>query len=397
MPYYKWSGISLTGTTIKGRLFARTIEHLTAHLLQREIALIKASITVRHRFFGDTKTHIATFYRHLASLLMSGIRLHDALLITVSTCNHSYLKSVIEDCACAIQEGIPLSKAFAYHDGLFSDFACTMVQAGEESGNLKGALGSLALYAEYEQKFLKSIYNSLLMPSITFIFFCLIFFIIFIGVIPRFESLFMSFDKKLPWLTTTVFSISHGLRSWYGLLCLVIFTGVAYGIYIVSRLSHYKDTLDRIVLITPILGVCVRTVSVAFFLQTLAVLVKGGVRLVDAVVIASKPISNRVLRSELEAVARDITSGVAMSDALMHQQYINSCELEALCKIGESTGTLAVMIEQAAQLYRERVHKSLTFFTTILQPSLLIILGLLVGLLLVAVYVPLLTLSHSLG
>ena len=166
-------------------------------------------------------------------------------------------------------------------------------------------------------------------------------------------------------------------------------------VYYVKR--NYKINWDYVVLSIPFVKKYIQVISLTFFLQTLALLLKGGVRLVDAIKIATKPTSNLIIKSSLEVVAQDVSSGVPLSQALQKQTYLYSQELESLYAIGEATGTLPLMIEQAGQLYNERVHKYLTFFTSILQPVLLMILGLLVGMLLVAVYVPLLTLSYSLG
>jgi len=392
MPYFKWHGITISGQEISGNQFARTLDDLRKKLLSDHIAVMDAR-TIKKRSSQKLKSQIAHFYRQVSLLLTSGIRLHDALLIVHSTCHHAGMQHIIQDCAQALQEGVPLSTALSFHEPLFTDFSQTMVAVGEESGNLKNALAHCADFAEYEQKFIKTLYATALMPALTFLFFLVLVIIIFIGIVPRFEALFVSYDKPLPTITAVVFAISKFLRSFRALIAILCTIVLIFGLIKLHTLQKVKYFCDRFFLALPLVGTCIRTVSLTFFLQALSVLLIGGVRLVDALALATRPIANSVIQRSLLEVLHHVTSGRSLSAALKMQPLLHIHDIEMLCEIGEASGNLAHMIQQATELYRQRVQKYVTLITTVLQPILLIILGLCICFLLVAVYMPLLTLS----
>ncbi len=396
MPYFAWSGIDLAGKIFKGKQFARSYDVLVATLLKQEIAVLQA----RPLRAGLSRSGInraqTSFFRYMATLLHAGIRLYDALLIVQPTITHRYVKAVIEDSAQAVQEGIPLSKACAYHDQFFSSFTSTIIQAGEDAGCLPATLERLARYCEHKELFAKKMRSASLVPCLTLCFFLLISGMLFYAVVPRFEALCSSSSgNSLPALTQAIFAFSRWLRSYAALGAFGILIGTAYSLTCIVKSPKVIYYGQILAIKTPLFRFFVYDSSLMFFLDALSLLLRADIHLLKALESARTIVANEPIRNMLHAVKTDVEAGLSLELALRNNLMHSSPELEALVKVGEASGSLAHMLGQAAEFYRERVNKFLSKVTELIQPLMLIILGLLIALLMGALYMPLLHLAGS--
>jgi len=396
MAYFKWKGVDLHGNECSGKLFATSEKNLCNQLLEREIALITYKPSRQWFSFRPiTIDEKINFFRQLAVLLDAGVLLPDALHVLSSLLKNVSLKEIVLSLKKHVLSGESLSKALEQYPGIFGSLMVRMVRVGQESGKLSSALDRLSSYLESTQSFRKKLKSAALIPVVTFGFFLLITSVIFVWIVPRFESLFSSMKKELPFATKTILQTSRFLRSWYLLVFIAGIILLSIFVHWYSKTTKGKNILDKFVLHIPWLGTLSKQKTVVYVLYSLSMLLNSGIRLVQAITISNKSVINSVLQKQLTLLQQEITAGVSLSQAM---QKLNNTlfdhDIIAIAHIGQESGQLGNMLEKGAKLYQEKVNKSITFFTTIFQPLLMIILGLMILLLIFAIYLPVFNLAH---
>jgi type II secretory pathway component PulF len=394
MPYFKWYGIDEAGMVQKGSLFARSPE-LVSKIVQKQHGAEVISCTqhrkrLLHRLSFAER---ALFFKQLGSLVQAGIRVADALAIAVQSVTNRHFQYVLADCLLAVHEGIALSEACSYHVEFFTPFACNLVRAGEESGALAQACLELASYYETVDTFTAKVRSVLFLPLITVLFFFVIVGAMFWMVIPRFGSLLYSLNKPLPWATEAVIGVSRWLTSLNPLVLLAALCGLVFGVRWLLLRARKSSRAGEWLLYLPFIRLWLTTAATASFCKTLGALLSGGVDIAKALSIATLTVSYAQLRAKYESCARLVEGGTPLSVALEKSgiEILPSCK--ALLHCGEATGKLGSMLVQCSQQYQERLYKMLDFFAKVVQPLMLLVLGLMIGCLIFVLYEPIFTLS----
>lgn len=398
MPYFRWKGIDLQGTMRAGRSCAASLKDLDTQLLHDDIALLK-STQLSMRLFGravsmDVKIQ---FFRSLATLLEAGVMVPEALELVAQQVRHIGFHEVLYSLKRDVETGILLSDAMAKHRKMFNPLMIEMVGIGYETGSLVTSLERLVSYLETMQEFRKKIRMALTMPLITFLFFTIIASVLVVFVVPQFESLFASLKQPLPTSTRVVLLINGLIRS-YGLY-LIGFIAAAVGVCMVlyQRMIEARYFFDRIALSIPFLGPLLVTRMCAQISQALALLLDGGIMVVDAFSIITSLVDNVILRDVLIRVKHDVQAGMQVSDALLRNGngYLGFDAI-ALIRVGETSGTLAPMFAAAARRYQASVAYTLQWLLNLMQPLVIIFLGILITGLILAIYLPIMTISWGL-
>ncbi|MDP3889327.1 MAG: type II secretion system F family protein [bacterium] len=397
MPYFKWYGVTMIGQIQRGRLFAQSKEHLEEQLLKRHIALLKErQVRVWSPFFRITLAHKIGVFRQLCVLVSSGVLLSDALFIVAQQADNIRLQEVMYLIAEKVRQGVSFSAAMQEYPKLFDAMTIQLVHVGQESGNLAMALDSLCSYLEEKRDFYARVRAALFMPMITLGFFLIVASIIFIVIIPRFADMFAALGKELPAITKTMIRISTVLLSWYSVW---IIGGLIVFWLLLKAFSWSvsgKRIYDYCAVHVPLFGSIVRYRFVAHTFESLSLLLAGGMQLVPALQAVERTIQNTQLRDIFRQVTEDVASGNSLADALFcHSEKLFAPDIIALLKIGQEVGNIDVMLKQASRVYNNRLKQQLVFISTILQPLVLIILGLLILTLIFAVYVPILNMSYA--
>src|SRR3989304_7842161 len=246
MPYYSWRGVDLTATIKKGRLFARSYDHLDQLLLKRQIALLDGKV-VRQLIPQPIRlAHTAQFFNRFSVLINAGVLVPDALSIVGDQLSNPQLQEIVHESARQVTEGIALSAAMKEYPLLFNNLMVQLVNAGEESGRLPQALRGICDYIENTQQFQRQVRAALMAPLITIIFFITITSLIFTVIMPRFVDIFASMNQEVPPLTKKLLAISAFTTS--GAMGIVVLSTALF-IFIVYRLSkkgrgkQFKDSL----------------------------------------------------------------------------------------------------------------------------------------------------------
>lgn len=395
MAYFKWRGIDLSGTVRSGKLFARSEKDLDSTLLDREIALLSCS-NARPRLFSrsitlEVKIH---FFRQLAVLLDAGVMLPEALEILGSLVGNIRLREVICGIGVDVQEGLSLSESLKAYPDTFDSLMIMMIRIGQEAGSLGYALEQLGDYLEITQSFRKKLKSASMLPLLTFGFFLLITVSLFVFVVPCFAEIFQSMKKDLPGVTKFIINISKTLRS-----SAVVFIAIALGFFVVGIRQYMKTVrgklaVDSVLIRIPWLGDLAKNSSLVYFLHSVSMLLNSGVRLIQAMNISSKAIKNSILRGQVDQLEREVEAGSSLSQSMNRiPGSLFEADLVALAKVGEESGRLGPMLKRGADIYQGKVNRSISFFTTIFQPMLMIILGLMITLLIFAIYLPVFSLS----
>lgn len=388
MPVYGWKGLDLDGRIAHGILFARSLADLESFLLKKNIGLITARPSLVARKITSSEKSI--FFSHLGSLLTAHIPLYDALTIIAAT-TQSHLKPMITDCAALIAEGIPLSEALKMH-GLADELAYALICVGEKTGDLSGMIQDLVDHQKIMDGFKQKMREAVRSPLITAFFFLMVVIGIFVGVIPRFEVYFASYNAQLPLITRAILAMSSFLRSFFLLYTAIGCGIVAILIYPLVKRPQAKMVKDALCFTMPGLSSFCRAVYRARFYAMLSMLIKKRVPLVQALYVAEKGTQNSMIKKEIVSLRSMVESGKPLSAAL-HESFFAYAEIDALIVIGESSASLSAVLTHAAELSRQRIYNSIDRWITFINPLLLLLLGALIAGLVFAIYMPLLSLS----
>jgi len=395
MAYFKWRGIDLTGTVRSGKTFARSENDLNSQLIDREIAMLLCFPARPWLYTRSINLSVKiNFFSQLSVLLQAGVLLPEALNILGDLISNVRLREVICSILADVQEGLPLSEALKKHPDIFDSLMVRMVRIGQESGTLGRAIQQLGDYLATTQSFRKKLKSAALLPLMTFAFFGIVVSVVFTVIIPRFADIFMSMNKDLPYVTTLVINMSALFR---GRTILIFIIGLMFLIIMLrqcAKSARGKIIIDKIILRIPLFGDLVKNSSLVYFLHSVSLLIDSGVQLLKAMHISNKSIKNSVIRFHVAQLEKEVAAGNSLSQSINRMPgSLLGKDLVAMVKVGEESGALGFMLKKAAIIYQGKVDRSIAFFTTIFQPLLMVILGLLITLLVFAIYLPVFSLS----
>ena len=394
MPYFKWTGIDISGKIYKGKDFARSKSQIDSVLFFHDVSLINIKqVSASLLEEKISSAHKLEFFRMLSILLGAGVKLHEALEIILAKQKNGRFKLVIEDIKDAVGQGINFGEVLGYHNDIFDSLTCALVISGTESGNLPQSLNIIVESAQEKQIFLQNLRSALLMPIITFGFFLVILILLFIFVIPRFVDMFASFGNQIPWTTKLVINISNAITSFnFVYILLVVLFFILIFFKKVLKIEKIRKIKDVLLLKVPVFGQIILQFNIANFLHTFSVLLQGGVHVVKALEISRQAVSNSNLTVKIDRVAKFVESGKNLSEGFK-QVGFDDPELIALVSVGQESGALSFTVLKAAQIYQDRFYRRIKFLITLIQPLLLIVIGLFIATLIFAVYVPIFTMS----
>lgn len=397
MAYFTWKGIDLAGKIHKGKLFARSAAELDALLLKQEIALLSCA-TAKNLFLSKrsiTQSQKIQFFKQCAQLLDAGVLLPDALTVIYSQTHHSQWHMILAGITNSVHEGSSLSQALEMHTAVFDSVMINMIHVGQESGHLIESLTLLGDYLTTKHEFGKSIRSAAMVPLITLGFFAIIAMAIFVFIIPHFIEMFQSVKQELPAVTRMMIASSDFFRSRYLLLVIAC---VAISIMVIRYFIKTKQgafVWDSFLLRMPCVGFLTMQSSLANFLQAMAMLTGGGMHIVPALCVAKGMIGNKRIKYHIEIIEKEVQAGSSLSQAMVHEPgQIFGAHAIAIINVGQESGRLTVLLNQTARMYQENIKKNIAMLTMLINPLLMIILGLLITFLVFAVYLPVFNLSN---
>lgn len=335
------------------------------------------------------------FNQELATLLKAGMPLLQSLEILRQRVANPTFKSVLDDVYDRVRSGTALSEAFAEHSDLFPAVYSASLMAGERSGDLDGVIRRYVAYAKVLGAVRRKTISALIYPAILVALMLLLLGIIVLRVVPAFSDFYATFGEELPISTQIIVAVSNVLVSNFVLLLAVVALGVAGGVLWFRRPGR-RAQLDRVLLALPWVGPIARKFATAQVARTLATLIGGGIPLVQALDIAGRSMANRYLAKELQSVGQQVREGQSFAAALLTRGMFPDVATK-MVEVGESTGALREMLSSLADFYDEEIETEVGRFITVIEPLLLVIMGIVVAIIVLALYMPLFELSTVVG
>lgn len=398
MPYFKWTGVDLIGKDHSGILIARSVGHLEAQLHKKEIGLVSCkSIMPAQGFARSTKQDIIEFFRQLAVLLESGVFLDQALAILAHQQEKKALKDIFYDLYADVQHGNSLGQAMMNYQKYFDPVALQVILSGHESGQFVQALHHLANHYQMINDFYKKLRSALMMPLITLIFFFVIAAIIFTVIIPMFAAMFLQIRQELPLTTKIIINISNFLASKAGILWATSMATCIIGLSVAIRYTNMRAFFDKALFHIPFLGNLIKQMYCAHFFASLSLLTRGGIQLVPALKLIEQATSNKSFKAVVRDIYEKQLQALPLEKNLQNHATFFPASIRAMANIGQESNTMSTMLEKIVETYQQHINKKLVFISMIIQPLVMIILGLLITILIFSIYLPIFNLSWSIS
>lgn len=393
---YVFKGKSREGKPVKGEVTGTNPALVKAQL--RKQGVIPRSVKKKPKplFKRDkpiSPADIATFTRQLATMMKAGVPLVQSFEIVREGADNENMRKLIGQIHEQVSAGNSFASALKQHPRLFDDLYCALIEAGENAGALDELLDRVATYKEKTEKLKAKIKKALTYPIAVIIVAIIVTAILLIKVVPVFATTFSGFGAELPAFTQLVLDLSNFAQQWWLLVLVVLIA--AYYAFREARLrsERFADGFDAFLLKIPAIGPIIDNSAVARYARTLSTTFAAGVPLVEALDSVAGASGNAVYRRAILQIRDDVTTGLTMHTA-MKTTGIFPVMLLQLTSIGEESGALDDMMEKAAEHYEEAVDNSVDNLTALLEPFIMSVLGVMVGGLLIAMYLPIFQLGN---
>ncbi|MEZ5290093.1 MAG: type II secretion system F family protein [Vicinamibacterales bacterium] len=389
-----------TGQVIEGIYVAPSEAHLRRELEDKGLHVLSLKPRGGVRGFPVGRRTIRRdefliFNQELATLLKAGLPLVQSLDILRQRLTNPVFKAVLDDIYDQVRGGAALSDAFAAHGELFPGVYTASLVAGERSGSLDQVLRRFVAYSKVIDTVRRKTYSAMLYPAILTVLAVALVAIIVIKVVPAFSGFYASFDRDLPLITQIIVAVSDTVRANLLLLAAVGAGGVALFLGWV-RQPGQRAHFDRVVLKLPFVGPIVHKFATSQIARTLAALVGGGIPLVNALDTAATSTGNRYLGDELRLVAGKVREGRGFAATLLERNVMPDVAIKMI-EVGESTGALQEMLSSLADFYDEDVETEVSRFVTLVEPMMLVFMGVVIAGVVLALYMPIFQLSTVVG
>jgi type IV pilus assembly protein PilC len=406
MAVFRWQGVSPRGETLSGEMEAPTRDAVLARLRSQRIQPIPAKIRERGKGldrdisipgFGESiKTRdVVVFTRQLGTMIDAGLPIVQCLDILSTQTDNKKFRGVIRQLKDDVEAGSTFTEALRKHGKIFDDLFVNMISAAEIGGILDTILQRLSIYMEKSMKLKAKIKGAMIYPATIITVAVGVTTVLLVWVIPVFAELFSSFGKALPAPTQFVINLSNFTIAYFPYMVgAVIAAGIA------MRQAYKTESgqmqFDRMLLQVPIFGELIRKSSIARFSRTLSTLISSGVPILDALLITAKTSGNKVIERAILATRLSISEGNSISEPLVQSKVFPPMVCQMI-SVGESTGALDSMLAKIAEFYEDEVDNMGANLTTLMEPLVILFLGVIIGGLVISMYLPIFRLGSVIG
>lgn len=394
---YLYKGTNKKGKAVQGEMSGSSSSLVKAQLIRQGLRIRSVRKKPKPLFSAGKPIKpmdIALFTRQLATMMKAGVPLVQSFEIVADGLENPKMRDLILD----IREGVAAGSGFAaslrHHPKYFDELFCNLVDSGEQSGALETMLDRIATYKEKSEELKSKIKKATTYPIAILIIAGVVTGILLVKVVPQFAETFSSFGAELPAFTLFVMEISNFVQdTWYLILGGIIVSVYLFGVA-KKKSKAFADGVDRVSLKLPIIGAILFNSIIARFARTLSTTFAAGVPLIDALTSVSGAAGNAVYRDSIINVRDDVATGMTMNSCLRSER-IYPAMLIQMTSIGEESGSLDDMLDKVAEYYEAEVDNMVDNLTTLLEPMIMAILGVLVGGLMIAMYLPIFQIGQA--
>lgn len=402
MPVYQWVGKNRNDEVQKGEVEAVSEEAVKAQLTRQRITPTKIKKKPKDLFENVTflqpkvkERDVILFARQFSTMIDAGLPIIQCLDILYSQQSNPTFKKMLKEIKESVEGGATLADALKKFPRQFDDLFVNMISAGEAGGILDSILRRLAAYMEKAAKLKAQVKGAMTYPIVTLIIAVVVLAVILVFVIPVFEEMFADFGGELPAPTKIVVALSDMVKSkiLYIILGLVAFVFAFKKTY---KTEKGRETIDKLLLKLPVFGDLLRKVAVAKFTRTMGTMLASGVAILEALDIVAKTAGNKTVEKAIYNVRKGISEGRTMADPLAESGVFPSMVCQMI-SVGESTGALDAMLGKIADFYDEEVDQAVENLTALIEPFMLVFLGVTIGGLVVAMYLPIFKMAGAIS
>ena len=400
MPMFVWKGKDKRGVEMKGEQTAKNEALLRAELRRQGITPLEVK-PKRKPLFGATGKkisagEIAVFSRQLATMMKSGVPIVQALEIIGSGQKNPRMGKMVNDLRADIAGGSSIYEALSKYPVQFDELYRNLVRAGEGAGVLETVLDTIASYKENLEALKGKIKKAMFYPVMIIAVAILVSAILLVFVVPQFEEVFASFGAELPAFTQMIVGLSKFMVKWWWLMLLALVGAIAGFVFAYKRSPRMQHAMDRLILRVPVIGQIMHNSAIARFARTLAVTFAAGVPLVEALGTVSGATGNSVYEEAVLRIRDDVAVGHQVNLA-MKQTNLFPHMVVQMTAIGEEAGALDAMLFKVAEFFEQEVNNAVDALSSLIEPFVMVIIGVLVGSMVVGMYLPIFKLASVVG
>jgi len=384
---FLWEGIDRNNRQVRGESRAASETVVTTNLRRQGVRIVKIK---RQTFRGGKSVNqkdITFFTRQLATMLKAGVPLLQSFEIIARGHSNPRFSRLMMDIKSKIETGSSMSQAFREHPKYFDALYCNLVQAGETSGMLDAILDRIATYMEKILAIKAKIKSALFYPISVVTVAIVVMWVIMVWVIPSFKKVFANFGAALPAPTLIVMALSDFVVQWWWLMAAVI-TGTVFGfMFMLRRSATFRLGFDRAILKVPIIGEILKKATIARWTRTLQTMFAAGVPLVESLDAVAGAAGNALYAAGTKRIQTEVSTGTSLTNAMGNTNLFPTMVLQ-MTQIGEESGSLDNMLGKIAEYYEREVDDAVTALSSLLEPIIIVFLGVVIGGLVVAMYLP---------
>jgi type IV pilus assembly protein PilC len=402
MSVYVWEGKNRMGEVQKGEMEAASTTMLRTNLNRMKISPIKIKKKPKDLFANVAflqpkvkEADVILFCRQFSTMIDAGLPIIQCLDILYSQQENKTFKKMLKEIKDSVESGSTLAEALKKYPDQFNNLFVNMVSAGEAGGILDTILKRLSNYLEKAAKLKARVKGAMTYPVVTMLIAVIVVAVILVFVIPVFQEMFADFGSELPVFTQLVVTVSNFVKSniLFIIGALVLFFFMVKRFY---KTEKGRGLIDRYVLKLPVFGILLRKVAVAKFTRTMGTMLASGVSILEALDIVARTAGNMTIEKAIYTVRTAIAEGRTMSDPLAESGVFPAMVCQMIA-VGESTGALDAMLEKIADFYEEQVDQAVENLTSLIEPFMLVFLGVTIGGLVVAMYLPIFKMAGAIS
>ncbi len=403
MKKFKYSARDTSGKIVNGDMEAKDVGAVTDILHDRGLIIV----TIKEAFGFDLERlseiniggvpmkEKVIFMRQMSTMVGAGLPLARALEIMVQQTSNPMFKKVLKEVLSAIQSGKTLANSFREQDEVFDPITLNLIEAGEESGNLETILERLATELEESKTLGDKLKSAMIYPIIILVIIIVVMVLMMLVLVPSMATIYGDFGAELPFATRLLMDMSTFFtKYWWAIL--VIFAIVFIGMKYYLDTAKGKRNFDKIVLKIPAIGTIVSKMQLSQFTRILALLLGSGLSIIKALELTAQSLKNEMFRDTVMVAKEEVEKGGALAIPIARSEYFPLL-VSSMIAVGEETGEIDAVLLKVSQYYKEEVNVATSNLSSILEPLFLVIMGLAIGFIALAVYMPMFQLSSAIG
>ena len=401
MRKFKYFGRNKEGKEVKGVMEARDIAAVTDVLHDRGLIVVDVKEEVKFDLERLNEINIGgvpmqdkvVFMRQLSTMISAGLPLTKSLDILKQQASNPYFQRVLEDVLESIEGGLSLAQSFRNQsEDVFDDITLNLIQAGEESGNLDTILERLAIELEEQKSMGAKIKSAMIYPALILVVIVAVVLIMMIVLVPSMTDIYSEFSAELPWATQILIDASDFLLAYWWLLLTLLIVFVIGGKMFLDT-PKGKNILDKVVLKIPTVGMIITKMQLSNFTRVLSLLLSSGLSIIQALDLTANSLSNSVFRTVVLEAKGEVEKGGSLAVPIARSEYFPLI-VSQMIAVGEETGEIDTVLAKVSDYYKEEVDNATDNLSALLEPLMLILMGVAIGFIALAIYMPMFQLSE---